>query len=293
MPKVGKLGLDMMYRTSTVQVNLDFSSESDMVKKLRVSLALQPVATALFANSPFTEGKLNGFKSRRSAIWLDTDNQRSGMIPFAFESGMSFDRYVEWALDVPMYFVKRNNDYVDVSGSSFRALLDGSNPKLPGERATLADWVNHLSTLFPEVRLKRYLEMRGADAGPADMLNALPALWVGLLYDDTALNAAWDVVRHWSEDERHTLRRDVPREALRARIKRIGLQDIAREIMSIARSGLSARSHLDPSGRDETVYLDVLEPIVETGLTQADRLITQFNRDWKEDIRPVFDAVTF
>jgi len=293
MPKVGKLGLDMMYRTSTVQVNLDFSSESDMVKKLRVSLALQPVATALFANSPFTEGKLNGFKSRRSAIWLDTDNQRSGMIPFAFESGMSFDRYVEWALDVPMYFVKRNNDYVDVSGSSFRALLDGSNPKLPGERATLADWVNHLSTLFPEVRLKRYLEMRGADAGPADMLNALPALWVGLLYDDTALNAAWDVVRHWSEDERHTLRRDVPREALRARIKRIGLQDIAREIMSIARSGLSARRHLDPSGRDETVYLDVLEPIVETGLTQADRLITQFNRDWKEDIRPVFDAVTF
>ena len=196
MPKVGSLGLDMMFRTCTVQANLDFSSEPDMVKKLRVSLALQPIATALFANSPFTEGKPNGYLSFRSHIWEDTDNARSGMLPFAFEAGMGYERYVDYALDVPMYFVKRGSEYIDVAGSSFRDLLAGKHPALPGERASISDWANHLSTIFPEVRLKRYLEMRGADAGPWKNICALPAFWVGLFYDDVSLDAAWEVVKN-------------------------------------------------------------------------------------------------
>src|SRR6202521_4026656 len=205
MPKVGTHGLDMMYRTCTVQTNLDFSSEADMVKKLRVSIALQPVATALFANSPFTEGKPNGFLSFRSEIWKDTDNARSGMIPWAFEDGMGFERWVDYALDVPMYFVKRGDAYIDVAGSSFRDFFAGRHPAFPGERPTLSDWANHLSTIFPEVRLKRYLEMRGADGVPWGRLPALPAFWVGLLYDDTSLDAAWDIVKDWNAAERQAL----------------------------------------------------------------------------------------
>ena len=198
MPKVGKLGLDMMYRTCTVQTNLDFSSEADMVKKLRVSVALQPVATALFANSPFTEGKPNGYLSFRSEIWRDTDNARAGMLPWAFEPGMGFERWVDYALDVPMYFVKHGDEYVDASGQSFRDLMAGKLPAMPGARATISDWANHLSTIFPEVRLKRYLEMRGADSGSLPNLLALPAFWVGILYDDVSLDAAWDLVKGWT-----------------------------------------------------------------------------------------------
>src|SRR6202012_3805254 len=211
MPKVGSYGLDMMYRTCTVQTNLDFASEADMVTKLRVSLALQPVATALFANSPFTEGKPNGFLSFRSEIWRDTDNARAGMLPWAFEDGMGFERWVDYALDVPMYFVKRGENYIDVSGSSFRDFFAGKNPALPGERPMLSDWANHLSTIFPEVRLKRYLEMRGADGVPWGRLPALPAFWVGLLYDDDSLEAAWGIVKSWNACERQSLRDDVPR----------------------------------------------------------------------------------
>src|SRR6201987_2540452 len=210
MPKVGQYGLDMMYRTCTVQTNLDFSSEADMVKKLRVSVALQPVATALFANSPFTECKPNGFLSFRSEIWRDTDNARAGMLPWAFENGMGFERWVDYALDVPMYFVKRGDAYIDVAGCSFRDLMAGTLAALPGERATLSDWANHLTTIFPEVRLKRYLEMRGADAGPKTFLTASPALCVGLFYDGTAQNASWDLVKRWSDEERETLRAEVP-----------------------------------------------------------------------------------
>ena len=211
MPKVGKLGLDMMYRTCTVQTNLDFSSEADMVKKLRVSIALQPVATALFANSPFTEGKPNGFLSFRAEIWRDTDKDRTGMLPWAFEPGMGFERWVDYALDVPMYFVKHGDDYVDVAGQSFRDLMAGKLPGMPGARATISDWANHISTIFPEVRLKRYLEMRGADSGPLPNLLALPALWVGILYDDVSLDAAWDLVKPWTAEERQKLRDDVPK----------------------------------------------------------------------------------
>ena len=219
MPKVGKLGLDMMYRTCTVQTNLDFHSEADMVQKLRVSLALQPVATALFANSPFTEGKPNGYLSFRSEIWRDTDADRSGMLPWAFEPGMGYERWVDYALDVPMYFVKRGDTYIDVAGQSFRDLLVGKLPGLQGERATISDWANHVSTIFPEVRLKRYLEMRGSDVGPLQQLAALAAFWVGLLYDDASLDAAWDLVKDWSAEERQKLRDDVPKLGFRAAIR--------------------------------------------------------------------------
>src|SRR5436190_9155820 len=231
MPKVGKLGLDMMYRTCTVQTNLDFSSEADMVKKLRVSLALQPVATAMFANSPFTEGKPNGLLSFRSEIWRDTDPDRSGMLPWAFESGMGFERWADYALDVPMYFIKRGDRYIDVAGQSFRDLLAGRLASLPGERATLSDWANHVSTIFPEVRLKRYLEMRGADSGPWRRLPALPAYWVGLLYDDASLDAAWDLVKDWTAEERQNLRDQVPRLAFDATIRNRKILDLARQTL--------------------------------------------------------------
>src|SRR6202163_661670 len=238
MPKVGRLGLDMMYRTCTVQTNLDYSSEADMVKKLRVSLALQPVATAVFANSPFTEGKPNGFVSFRAEIWRDTDPGRTGMLPFAFEAGMGFERYVDYALSVPMYFIKRGADYIDVAGSSFRDLLAGKLPSLPGERATISDWANHLSTLFPEVRLKRYLEMRGADDGPRERICALSALWTGLLYDPQALDAAWDLVKGWSAEERETLRDEVPRLGFNAIIGGRSVLQLAKLTLAFAEKGL-------------------------------------------------------
>ncbi len=288
MPKVGTRGRDMMFRTSTVQVNLDFSSERDMVQKLRVSLALQPIATALFAASPFTEGRLNGFKSMRSEIWRDTDNDRAGMLAFAFEDGMGYERYVDWALDVPMYFVKRGPVYHDVSGSSFRSLLKGDLAACPGERATLADWANHMGTLFPEVRLKRYLEMRGADAGPAPNLVALPAFWVGLLYDEAALDQAWQMVKRWSAAERQQLRDDVPAQGLAAMIDGRSVHDIARDVLNLSRSGLAKRGRLDGSGRDETQFLDPLESIIADGRTVADELIAAFDGEWNGSVKPAF-----
>ena len=247
MPKVGSRGLDMMFRTCTVQVNLDFSSEADMVKKLRLCVALQPIATALFANSPFTEGRKNGLLSARSEIWRDTDNNRAGMMPWAFEDGMGFERYADYALDVPMYFVKRGAVYHDVAGASFRDLLAGKLHALPGERAVMSDWANHLSTIFPEVRLKRYLEMRGADVGPADRITALSALFAGLLYDTQALDAAWDMVKDWSSEERQSLRDDVPRLALDARIAGRSARGLALEMVALARVGLQGKGR-DISG---------------------------------------------
>jgi glutamate--cysteine ligase len=288
MPEVGSRGLDMMFRTATVQTNLDFSSESDMVRKLRVGLALQPMITALFANSPFTDGRLNGFLSARSEIWRDTDGARSGMLPFAFEQGMGFERYADYALDVPMYFVKRGALYHDVAGASFRDLLKGSLAALPGERATISDWANHLSTIFPEVRLKRYLEMRGADVGPADRICALSALVVGLYYDADGLQAAWDLVKGWSAQQRQTLRDDAPRLALDATIGRRSLRDVAREALGIARSGLMRRGRLDSAGRDETMYLAPLDAIVERGCPPARHWIDRFNGEWNGSVDPAF-----
>jgi glutamate--cysteine ligase len=288
MPKVGKFGLDMMYRTCTVQTNLDFSSEADMVKKLRVSIALQPVATALFANSPFTEGKPNGFLSFRSEIWRDTDNARAGMLPWVFEPGMSFERWVDYALDVPMYFVKHGDEYVDASGQSFRDLLAGKLPAMPGARATISDWANHISTIFPEVRLKRYLEMRGADSGSLPNLLALPALWVGVLYDDPSLDAAWDLVKGWTAEERQKLRDEVPKLGLAAKIHGRTVFEIAIEMLKLARAGLARRKRLDTGRRDETRYLEVLEERLSRGVTPAEELLEKYHSVWGGSVDPIY-----
>jgi glutamate--cysteine ligase len=293
MPKVGTLGLDMMYRTCTVQANLDFSSEADMVQKMRVALALQPVATALFANSPFTEGKPNGFLSFRSEIWRHTDPDRSGMLPWVFEPGMGYERYVDYALDVPMYFVKRGDTYIDVAGQSFRDLLAGKLASLPGERATLSDWANHLSTIFPEVRLKRYLEMRGADAGPWRRLPSLPAFWVGILYDKAGLDAAWDLVKDWTAEERQQLRDDVPKHAFAATIRGRTVRDLARECLALARAGLTRRNYRDASGHDESRYLEPLEDIVARGVTPAEEMLAKYHGDWGGSVEPVFIAYSY
>ena len=293
MPKVGKLGLDMMYRTCTVQANLDFSSEADMVKKLRVGLALQPVATALFASSPFTEGKPNGFLSFRSEIWRDTDPDRSGMLPWAFEPGMGFERWVDYALDVPMYFVKRGERYIDVAGQSFRDLLAGKLAALPGQRATISDWANHLSTIFPEVRLKRYLEMRGADGGPWRRLPALPAFWVGLYYDDAALDAAWELVKDWTAADRQRLRDEVPRLGMKTTIRGRAVIELARDCLALARGGLSRRNRRDQAGHDETRYLEPLEDIVASGRTPAEEMLEKFHGIWRGSVDPVFSEYAY
>jgi glutamate--cysteine ligase len=290
MPRVGQLGLDMMLRTCTIQVNLDYCSEANMAKKFRVGLALQPLATALFANSPFTEGKPNGFLSYRSHIWSDTDPHRTGMLPFVFDEGFGYERYVEYMLDVPMYFVFRGGRYIDAAGQSFRDFLEGKLPALPGELPRLSDWTDHLSTAFPEVRLKSFLEMRGADGGPWNRICALPALWVGLLYDDAALEAAWDLVRHWSMEQREALRAAVPKLALDAPLPGGGtLHDLAREVLAIARSGLVARGRLSKAGDSEAGFLEPLEEIVASGKVPAQRLLDKFHGEWSGDISRIYE----
>ena len=294
MPRVGSMGLDMMLRTCTIQVNLDYSSEADMAKKFRVGLALQPLATALFANSPFTEGKPNGMLSYRSHIWSDTDPHRTGMLPFVFEDGFGYERYAEYALDVPMYFVMREGRYIDAAGHSFRDFLKGELTVLPGEKPTLDDWNDHLSTAFPEVRLKTFLEMRGADGGPWNRICALPALWVGLLYDQGALDAAWDLVKGWSLDERQALRDAVPRLALDAPLPGGGrLRDIAAEVLDIASAGLSARARLNRAGDNETGFLDPLREIVRSGKVPAQSLLDRYHGAWNGDVTKVYGEESF
>jgi glutamate--cysteine ligase len=288
MPKVGNLGLDMMLRTCTVQANLDFSSEADMVAKFRMSLALQPIATALFANSPFTEGKPNGFLSARANVWTDTDPNRTGLLDFVFEDGFDFERYARYALDVPMYFVKRGDKYIDVAGRSFRDFIEGKLPELPGEIATMKDWADHTTTAFPEVRLKTYLEMRGADAGPWSRLCALPALWTGVFYDDAALAAAWDLCKDWTIEDREGLRRDVPKLGLKAKVAGRAVQDVAKDFVAIAKSGLKNRAQLNGGFLDETIYMGELEEIADSGITPAERLLALYNGAWKGDISRVF-----
>jgi glutamate--cysteine ligase len=293
MPQVGSRGLDMMYRTSTIQVNLDFASEADMVKKLRVGLALQPVASALFASSPFTEGKPNGFKSMRSEVWRDTDKRRTGNLPFAFETGMGFERYADYALDVPMYFVYRDGQYVDVAGASFRDFLAGKLAAMPGEKPTLDDWSDHLTTLFPDVRMKRFLEMRGADCGPAPHITALSAFWVGLLYDQVALDAAWDLVKGWTQAQREQLRNDVPAQAFAAIVNGQSVRDLTRQALAIARDGLKRRARIDAGGRDETTYLDPLDALVARGETVADQMLARFHGAWGGKIDPIFNEYAY
>ena len=294
MPRVGRLGLDMMLRTCTIQVNLDYSSEADMVKKFRVGLALQPVATALFANSPFTEGKPNGYRSFRSHIWEDTDPDRTGMLPFVFEDGFGYERYCDYALDVPMYFIYRDGKYIDVAGESFRDFLDGRMSRLPGEKPSVADWTDHLSTAFPEVRLKSFLEMRGADGGRWSRICALPALWVGLLYDSQALDAAWDLVRHWTIEQREKLRRDVPRLALDA-VTPDGetMRDFAGRVLAISGQGLTRRARLNSAGDNEGGFLDPLRDVVATGMTPADRLLHKYETEWGGDVSRIYEEFSF
>ncbi|NNF92010.1 MAG: glutamate--cysteine ligase, partial [Boseongicola sp.] len=295
MRKVGTMGTSMMRRTCTVQVNLDFGSEPDMVQKMRVALALQPVATALFANSPFFEGQLNGHKSWRSRIWRALDDARTGMLPFVFEDGFGFESYVDYALDVPMYFVYRDGVYIDALGQSFRDFLKGQLPAMPGEYATLSDWADHLTTIFPEARLKKFIEMRGADGGPWRRLCALPALWVGLTYDQGALDTAWDLVKDWDADTRDALRVAASVEALNADVNGISMHDLAREVVSIADAGLKSRAREGAGGLlpDETHFLNALKESLDTGQVPADELIERYNTDWNGDVTRVFEEYSY
>jgi glutamate--cysteine ligase len=294
MPRVGSLGLDMMLRTCTIQVNLDYSSEADMVKKFRVGLALQPVATALFANSPFTEGKVNGYKSFRSHIWEDTDPDRTGMLPFVFEDGFGYERYCDYALNVPMYFVYRAGKYIDVAGERFSDFLDGKLPQLPGQKPTLTDWTDHLSTAFPEVRLKSFLEMRGADGGRWSRICGLPALWVGLLYDGQALDEAWDLVKHWSIEQREKLRHEVPRLALDAVTPGgLTMREFASQVLDVAAAGLTRRARLNSAGDNEGGFLDPLRDVIATGMTPADRLLHKFESEWGGDVSHIYEEFSF
>ena len=293
MPRVGKLGLDMMTRTCTVQVNLDFSSEADMVKKFRTSLALQPVATALFADSPFTEGKPNGFLSYRSHIWTDTDKDRTGMLDFVFEDGFGFERYVDYLLDVPMYFVHRDGEYLDAAGQSFRDFLAGRLPARPGELPTLRDWSDHRTTAFPDVRLKTFVEMRGADGGPWKRLCALPAFWVGLLYDADALDAAWALVRDFTRAERHALRDGVPRHGLRLPFRGASVRELALAALEISRAGLARRARLNGKGEDEGHFLDPLFEIAHSNQTPAERKLDLFRGVWGGSVDPIFTQFAY
>jgi glutamate--cysteine ligase len=295
MGRVGTHGTQMMYRTCTVQVNLDFASETDMVRKLRVALALQPVATALFANSPFFEGKPNGHKSWRSRIWRDLDPDRTGTLPFVFEDGMGFERWVDYALDVPMYFVYRDGKYLDALGQSFRDFLRGELPALPGEMPTLSDWADHLTTIFPEARIKKFIEMRGADGGPWRRLCALPAFWVGLMYDQTALDAAWDLCRDWDADTREAWRVAASVDGLQAEVGGMSMRDLAREAVAIAEAGLKARARPGAGGMiaDETHFLNALQESIETGRAPADELLERYHGDWNGDLTRIYAEYSY
>jgi glutamate--cysteine ligase len=293
MPKVGSLGLDMMLRTCTIQANLDFASEADMVAKFRTSLALQPIATALFANSPFTEGKPNGFLSARANVWTDTDPDRTGMLGFVFEDGFGFERYVDYALDVPMYFAKRDGRYLDLAGRSFRRFMDGKLDELPGETPTIKDWADHTTTIFPEVRLKKYLEMRGADGGPWSRICALQALWAGILYDKDALAGAWDICKAWTLEDRARLRTDVARTGLKGEVAGRPIKQVAEELLDIARHGLRRRQRFSGGMVDETGYLSELEEIAESGITPAERLLSLYHGRWEGDVTRVYEEFAY
>ncbi|MDF1871090.1 glutamate--cysteine ligase [Vannielia sp.] len=295
MQQVGTMGTTMMRRTCTVQVNLDFGSEADMVQKFRVALALQPLAVALFANSPFFEGKLNGHKSYRSLVWRNLDDARTGMLPFAFDEGFGFEAYVQYALDVPMYFVYRDGKYINALGQSFRDFLKGELPALPGEKPTLSDWADHLTTIFPEARLKKFIEMRGADGGPWRRLCALPAFWVGLTYDQTALDAAWDMAKGWSAETREALRVAASVDGLQGEVDGMKIHDLAKEAVNIAHAGLKARARPGSGGLvpDETHFLNALQDSIESGKTPADELLEHYHGDWNGDITRIFPEYSY
>jgi|TARA_B100000767_G_scaffold217020_1_gene204673 glutamate--cysteine ligase len=295
MGEVGTMGRTMMRRTCTVQVNLDFASEADMVQKFRVALALQPVATALFANSPFFEGKVNGHKSWRARVWRDLDADRTGMLPFVFEDGMGFQRYVDYALDVPMYFVYRDGKYINALGQSFRDFLKGQLPALPGEMPTLNDWADHLTTIFPEARIKQFIEMRGADGGPWRRLCALPAFWVGLLYDQSSLDAAWDLVKSMDAETRDAMRVAASVDGLQAEVSGIKMMDLARQAVDISKAGLAARARTGAGGMvpDETHFLNALQDSLETGQAPADELLAHYYSDWEGDLTRIYEDYSY
>jgi len=293
MPKKGNLGLDMMFRSTTIQVNLDYSSEEDMIKKFRVSLALQPIATALFANSPFLDGALTGYKSYRSHIWTDTDPDRTGMLPFVFDGEMSYEKYVDYALKVPMYFIYRDGSYIDLSGCSFEDFLNGKLDELPGEKPNLIDWENHLTTIFPEVRLKSFLEMRGADGGGFETVCALSAFWVGLLYDSISLNSSWDIVKNININELQEVRIDVAKNGLNSIVGDINIGKIAIEILKISSEGLKRRNILNSNGDNEAIFLDPLENILSSGKSASDNLIQKFSNNWDKNLVNMYKEYTF
>jgi len=295
MDRVGTMGKAMMYRTCTVQVNLDFASEADMVQKMRVAIALQPVATALFANSPFFENKVNGHKSWRSRIWRDLDPDRTGTVPFVFEDGFGFERWADYALDVPMYFVYRDGKYIDALGQSFRDFLKGELPALPGEKPMLSDWADHLTTIFPEARVKQFIEMRGADGGPWRRLCALPAFWVGLTYDQGALDAAWDLVKGFDADTREALRVAASVDGLQAQIGGVRMHDLAAEAVAIAEAGLKARARPGAGGMvpDETHFLNALKDSIESGKTPADELLERYHGEWNGDLTKIYAEYSY
>ncbi|AOZ68349.1 glutamate--cysteine ligase [Rhodobacter xanthinilyticus] len=295
MDRVGTMGKTMMYRTCTVQVNLDFASEADMVQKMRVALALQPVATALFANSPFLDGKPNGYKSWRAHVWQNLDAARTGMLPFMFDDGAGYEAYVDYVLDVPMYFVYRDGKYINALGQSFRDFLKGELPALPGEKPTLSDWADHLTTVFPEARSKKYIEMRGADGGPWRRLCALPAFWVGLMYDQGALDAAWDLVKGWDDETREGLRRAASKDALQGEFAGIKMHDLAREVVAISQAGLKARARPGADGLipDESHFLNALEESIATGQVPADELLARYHGDWGGDLSRIYAEYSY
>jgi glutamate--cysteine ligase len=293
MPQVGGYGLDMMFRTCTVQVNLDFADEADMVKKFRVGLALQPITTALLANSPFREGRSSGFLSYRAQVWTDVDLARSGMLPFVFEDGMSFERYVDYALDVPMYFVYRDGKYHDVAGKSFRDFLARKIPEVAEFEPSMSDWADHLTTIFPEVRLKQFLEMRGADGGQWRRICGMPALWVGLVYDSVALDAAWDMVKDWTAEERQALRDVVAKQGFRAPFRNTTVLELARRMLEISGEGLRRRASLDGAGMSEDGFLNPLRELVARGQTRAEELLHSFQNEWKGDMSKLFSEYNF
>jgi len=289
MPQVGSNGLDMMYRTSTIQVNLDYGSESDMRRKMQVAMKLQPVATALFAASPFQEGRPSGYLSWRSHIWRGTDNNRSGILPFVFNADFGFADYVEWALDVPMYFVLRDGHYHKATHVTFRQFMDGALVgHVPAPQATIGDWTNHLSTLFPEVRLKQFLEMRGADGGPWRRICALPAFWVGLLYDASALDEAQSLTRDWTLGEVLDMRNNVPVQGFKTPFRSTDLLNLARQALTIARKGLENRNRLNESGRNETHFLDCLDELVLGRASEAEKMLSQYHSVWGGAVDPIF-----
>ncbi|MEP2683234.1 MAG: glutamate--cysteine ligase [Sulfitobacter sp.] len=295
MQKVGTMGTTMMRRTCTVQVNLDFATEADMVQKMRVAVAMQPIANALFANSPFLDGKPNGVKSTRGLVWRNLDDARTGMVPFVFDEGFGFEAWVQYALDVPMYFVYRDGKYIDALGQSFRDFLKGELPALPGEKPTLSDWADHLTTLFPEARVKKFIEMRGADGGPWRRLCALPAFWVGLMYDQSALDGAWDLVKDWDAETREELRIAASTHGLQAEVGGLKMHDLAREAVALTEAGLKARARPGAGGLvpDETHFLNALRDSIETGRVPADDLLADYHGPWNGDLSRIYAEYSY